>query len=142
MKNKILTQLFLLNFLFLLGVAGNAQERSTERNLTTTDPHGFSKKHMNIENKSALRIKVLEKAEGSNNYLYLEFNNPTIDAINISWTVKDSNGHILAGTEKLLIGGGKKISGFDDATTNGGNMVILLENGISVKDLKLEIVTL
>ena len=79
-----------------------------------------------VTSSSGITASKVEVVNGAHRYLNLKFENTSgADAV-FAWELKDKSGKTIASSARLSLSAGASLSGFDDATLNGGNMNILL----------------
>jgi len=72
-------------------------------------------------------------------YLYLKFENTSNSTQSFGWELKDKNGKVVTSTSHISLAAGASLSGFDDATLNGGNMNLVLPASQSMADFTIHI---
>jgi hypothetical protein len=92
-----------------------------------------------VANESGIKALSTEVTTNGHRYLYLKFENTTAKSISFAWEMKDKSGKTAASNNLLTVPAGSSLCGFDDATMNGGNMNILLEETQSLSDFTITI---
>lgn len=94
-----------------------------------------------ISNQNGMNVMLSEKVIGNHKYLYLKFENTTVSEKKFSWKLYDVKGSVT-GSELVVLSPVSSLSGYDDATINGGNMNLLIDKTQSVKDFSVQVTTI
>jgi hypothetical protein len=111
-------------------------QHSTPKHLETVQA---SQKWITMKTENGIEASYSESVNGKNNYMVLQLKNVSKESINFSWSLKDTHGKTVAETKRFTLAPGASVSGLDDATMNGGNMMILLTGEQQAAGLTLSI---
>lgn len=92
-----------------------------------------------VSDQNNIKVYMTEITSGGQKYLHLKFGNTSGKDVTIGWELKDKSGKVITANANLTIAAGTSLSGFDDATVNGGNMNILLSTAQTMSDFTISL---